>query len=150
MTESPPEPTRVPLTPIRTAVQDLLFAAVLVAMGWGVVWLIEWAERAPSWIALIYMTLGPQGVIAVFGLFAVFVALEAPGHLAEGGWHRSAVVLRLAVLGAVIAQAVRWFGTDHRVLGVLCSLLAIIVALIVVRDSRAADVPRATMQPKRD
>jgi hypothetical protein len=136
MADLHPEPTKVALSPIRWALGELAFAGVLLAMGWGVVWLIEWADRAPAWIALIYVTLGRQGVFAVFAMFAVFAALTAPDHLEEGGWRRSATIVRLLVLAAVIAEVVHWFTTGHTTLGVLGAVLAILVALIARRDTR--------------
>jgi hypothetical protein len=146
MTDSPPEPTAVALAPIRSAIQELAFAGVLVAMGWGVVRLIEWAERAPAWVALIFVTLGREGVFAAFAMFAVFVALAAPGHLAEGGWRRSANVLRLLVLAAIVIQVVDWFATGHTFLGVAGAVFAALIALILRRDARTEPVPRAAVR----
>ena len=145
MSDSPPDSTPVALAPIRSAIREMVIAGVLVAMGWGVVRLIEWAERAPAWLVLIFVTLGREGVFAAFAMFAVFVALSAPGHLAAGGWRRSATVLRLVVLAAIVLQAADWFATDHTFLGVAGAVFAALIALIVRRDARTEQVPRASV-----
>jgi hypothetical protein len=146
MSDSPPEPTPVALAPIRSAIREMVIAGVLVAIGWGFIRVIEWAERAPAWVALIYVTLGREGVFAAFAMFAVFVALAAPGHLAEGGWRRTATVLRLLVLAAIVLQAVDWFATGHTFLGVAGSVFAVLIALILRRDARTEQVPRASVR----
>ena len=109
----------------------------------GVIWLIEWAKRAPAWIALIYVTLGREGGFAVFAMFAVFAALSAPSHLEDGGWRRSATISR----SLVIAQTVDRLGTGHTVLGILGAVFAVLIALVLLRDSRAKPVPLAAAQP---
>jgi hypothetical protein len=136
--------TSVPLTPIRNAIRELLGAGLALALGWGVIWMVEWSRLAPAWLAAIYITLGREGVFAVFAMMALVIACQAPTTLAEGGWRRTATVLSLLLIAVVVAQIIGWLATGHTTLGILGAVFALLIVWVLWRPARAKPVPRAT------